>query len=615
MRFRWRGGSRSAVLVGLLLSISATVFVACTDQGTDEAEVFADAAQRVEQNILPDIVVESEAVLRNLLNALVIFPEICATPLSALGIFESRLPGVGRTDIADFRDEDGTWKLTWFNVVLADTDDQLTSGTVPGMDMVLSIVFRTRGGEVQRGVPFALAPFTALQLDGEPPSYAAGLTEGFFLSQERQSGQWQLRWRALGTPKVFDGTITLETTATGVIKRIVPGDQNAVESLVVNTAANTITFQETTAVEEEKGITFFVRPGERLRFRLSLGPVDGSVQAITSEQLRLGAADQSLPTSLDPADFKLVSSLPIDPTGAPAFSPGVNLGTFIWQDTVTNGCTVGEDQWRLRFSRQTGTTTFTGTLSRVDDDIGARLISAQAVGSCPAGSLTDQRTFSYDCVLTNDAEAGYDLCTSAGGRVNFTIRVNDRRDPSLVFVGASLSPPPSPFPFDIRFNLEMTEQQSARNLRFSDAVILVKGNTEAIETDQVILNPDQVTFDPHCQGLGDGVQPQVRLTGEGEYGTARFDGSAYILDDIEQVRFTQANVEALTDIRRFPDSGRIRLITRVEGEIDNSRLIAFMQNIQPVNGNVGLPIEAELNVDEVIFNFLIPQEEIILTVE
>ena len=116
------------------------------------------------------------------------------------------------------------------------------------MDMVLSIVFRTRGGEVQRGVPFALAPVTALQLDGEPPSYAAGLTEGFFLSQERQSGQWQLRWRALGTPTVFDGTITLETTATGVIKRIVPGDQNAVESLVVNTAANTITFQETTAV-------------------------------------------------------------------------------------------------------------------------------------------------------------------------------------------------------------------------------------------------------------------------------------------------------------------------------------------------------------------------------
>jgi hypothetical protein len=331
--------------------------------------------------------------------------------------------------------------------------------------------------------------------------------------------------------------------------------------------------------------------------------------------LRIGAADQLLPTNLDPTDFKLVSSLPIDPTGAPVFSPGTGLGTFIWQDTVTNGCNAGEDQWRLRFSRQTGTTTFTGTLSRVDDDIGARLISAQAVGSCPAGSLNDQQSFSYDCVLSNDAEAGYDLCTSAGGRINFTTRVDGGRDPRFVFVGASLSSPPSPLPFDIRFNLEMQEQQSPRNLRFADAAVLVKGNTESNVTDQVILNPDQVSFDPFCRGLGDGVQPQVRLTGEGEYGTARFDGSAYLLDNIDQVRFSQANVDTLTDIRRFPDSGRLRLITRVDGEIENSIIISFMQNIVPVNGGVGLPVEAEINVDDVEFNFLIPSEDIILTVE
>ena len=211
MRFRWRGGSRSAVLVGLLLSISATVFVACTDQGTDEDEVFADAAQRVEQIILPDIVDESEAVLRNLLNALVMFSEICATPYQPW-VSLSPVYLAGRSDIADFKDEDGSW-LTWFNVVLADTDDQLTSNTVPGMNMVLSIVFRTRAGEVRAACCLLLLPSTALQLDGEPPSYAAGLTEGFFLSQERQSGQWQLRWRALGTPKVFEGNITVETVA------------------------------------------------------------------------------------------------------------------------------------------------------------------------------------------------------------------------------------------------------------------------------------------------------------------------------------------------------------------------------------------------------------------
>ena len=112
-----------------------------------------------------------------------------------------------------------------------------------------------------------------------------------------------------------------------------------------------------------------------------------------------------------------------------------------------------------------------------------------------------------------------------------------------------------------------------------------------------------------CQGLGDGVQPQVRLTGEGEYGTARFDGSAYILDDIEQVRFTQANVEALTDIRRFPDVGEFVSSPAWKG---NRKFQAYSIHAEysAVNGNVGLPIEAELNVDEVIFNFLIPKRRL-----
>jgi hypothetical protein len=596
------------------------VLVACTDEGTDESEVFPDAAQQVTQDILPEMVDESEAVLRNLLNALVVLPEICATPLSALGTFTSRLPGVASPDIVEFKEGSGSWELTWLNVVLADTDDQLTSNTVPSVNMVLTILFRARGGATLRGVPFILAPFSALQIDGEPPSYAAALTEGFFLSQDRQSGQWRLRWRALGTPKVFEGNITVENVAGVVIKRIVPGEQNAVQSLAVNTSANAITFRETTAVEEEKGFTFFVRPGERLRFRLRLGPVDGTLQPITSEQLRVGAADQALLVGQDPADFRLVSSLPIDPTGAPVFSPGTVLGTFIWQDTVTNGCNVGEDQWRLRFSRQAGEVPFAGTLSSPEDDednSDTRFLSVGAVGSCPAGDLSDQRTFTYDCVLTNDAEAGYDVCVNAGGRLNFVTRVNDERDPHFVFVGASMSPPPSPLPFDIRFNIEMAELQSPRALQFSEAVVVLRGNTDTSvedsdDTEVVILNPDQLTFDPFCRGLGDGVQPQVRLTGDGEYGTARFDGSAY---DLRQVSFTQPDVETLTDIRRFPDDGEIRLITRVEGEIENSRIIALMPNIQPVIGGVGLSVDAEIKIDATTFDFFIPKEEIILTVE
>jgi hypothetical protein len=220
-------------------------------------------------------------------------------------------------------------------------------------------------------------------------------------------------------------------------------------------------------------------------------------------------------------------------------------------------------------------------------------------------------------VLTSDAEAGYDLCVSAGGRPNFVTRVNNRRDPRFVFIGASMSPPPSPLPFDIRFNIEIAELQSTRALQLSEATVVLRGNTDTNEEDSddtevVILNPDQLTFDPFCRGLSDGVQPQVRLTGDGEYGTARFDGSAY---DLRQVSFTQPDVETLTDIRRFPDDGEIRLITRVEGEIENSRIIALMPDIQPANGSVGLSVEAELKIDDTTFNFLIPKEDIILTVE
>ena len=62
-------------------------------------------------------------------------------------------------------------------------------------------------------------------------------------------------------------------------------------------------------------------------------------------------------------------------------------------------------------------------------------------------------------------------------------RERQARSESRLLVGEPL-PATLALPFDIRFNLEMTEQQSARNLRFSDAVILVKGNTGTIETDQ-----------------------------------------------------------------------------------------------------------------------------------
>jgi hypothetical protein len=595
--------------LGIFLLLGGSVFIGCNANVTDEDEVFGDARQQVEQNVLPVIVAESEVVLRHLSNFLAALPEICATPLAALGSFTSSMPGLGAPATVEYHDNNGRWIMRWSNVVLGDTDNQLTSAT-PRVDILLRIFFRSIGRASLRAIPFSLAPVTALQLAGEPPSYAAGLTEGFFLSQDATNGQWRLRWRARNSSKVFEGRISVDSIASGVVRRVVDGAQNAVSSLTVNSAANTIRFEETTSVDEEKGITFFVRPGERVRFQLRIGPENSSLQAITRDELRLGTGDQLLPASQDPGNFRLGSSLPLDPRGEPVITPGTDLGTFIWQDVVTNTCNAGEDQWRVRFSRQTGAPEFRGVVASVNDDSDAFILRANAVGSCPAGSLSDRRSFSYECTLSTNVLSGYDLCVTAGGRVTFTPRLDGDRDPRFVFIGANATPPPSPFPFSIFFDLDITEVQSERELQFSDATIVLLGNTDEDEREQVIINPDQVSLDPLCRIPGELVQPRVRIIGDGEYGTSRFQGSGY---DLEQVRFTDTQVDTLTDIRRFPDAGEIRLTTRVRGEIDNSKIRAFMEDVQPVNGNVGMPIDVRINVNDVEFNFL--DQAILLTVE
>jgi hypothetical protein len=284
----------------------------------------------------------------------------------------------------------------------------------------------------------------------------------------------------------------------------------------------------------------------------------------------------------------------------------------MWQDVVTNECNAGEDQWRIRFSRQVGATHFTGTLTSIDDDVDTLIQRAQTVGNCPAGDLSNQRDFSYDCSLSNNTPSGYDLCVTAGGRLNVTSRVDDVLDPRRVFIGGEAVPPPSPFPFSILFDIEISERQSARDLRFSEAIVTLQGNTDEDENleELVILNASQVSFDPLCRMPVGNVQPRVRFNGEGEYATERFEGSAYELD---QVHFTDANMDSLADSRRFPDGGEVRLITRVSEEIENSLITTFPRNIRPVNGQLGVPIDVELIIDEIEFDF--PNQQVILTVE
>jgi hypothetical protein len=610
MLFSWQRGHKLLYVFGVLVVLAGGLLLSCDANPTKQSDVFSDAEQRVETNVLPPVVDESAAVLRNLVHILAVLPEICTTPLAELRTFSSTLPTLRTPNTSTYNFSEGSWQMTWSDRILGDDDDQLTvDTTTPHVDVTLTMRFRGQAQQILRAIPFSLFPQTTLQTDTEPPSFAAGATEGFFLFQDRDSGLWTLRWQSLGTTKVFDGRLTA-STFTRVIKHVVGRPNDTVTSLAVGNSSTQITFQETTAVTDQKGFTFFVRPGDTIRFQLRIGASASTLQSITREQLRIGGGDQRLPDTRSPGDFSLASNLPIDPTGEPLST--TTPGTYIWQQVNNNTCNAGEDQWHVRFNKQSSTTTFSGVVRGVDENNQVRM-RVTPVGVCPVGRLDDEdRTFSYDCTLADNTPSGYDFCVTSGKHVDFTPELNREQHPEFVFIGAAADAPSAPDPFTILFALNLTERQSSRNLSFSDTDtngrLVLTGNNQT--TGATLLNPDQVSIEPLCQPPDQPLvkQPRVRLTGQGDYATTRFGGSAYELQDVE---FHDSNVAALDDFRRFPDGGTILLHTRVDTE--DTTVTAPMAEIVPSNGQATIPIDVEMRVTGVVFEF--PNRSIPLTVE
>ena len=615
-------GARLCLLLGLVLLLVSGLS-ACNDGLTDPEDVFSDTQQRVEESLLPVLTDESEVVLRHLLNVLAALPEICATPLAELGLFTSSLPALQNAqqqvgDMPTLDEDDGSWEVTWRDAVLGDDAAPLTVDTdTPSINLTLTIRFRAPNLATLRAVPFTLASPSVVQTVADPPACATVTNEGFFLVQDAVTGEWTLSWCALGETKVFEGQITAQAISR-LIRRRSAEAQSVVTSLTINDATTSVRFSESTSPLDDKGLRFFVRPGERVRFRLRMGATASSLEEITSEQIRLGLL-QPLPANLDPDDFSLASHVPIDPRGDPLVTPGTDLGTFIWQDVENNQCTPGqEDQWRLRFSTRANATTFSGTVNALDDDDNDARLRATSVGVCPAEAVQGAGEFDYTCTAQGDTPSGYDICVTAGRRVGFSPEVDDVRDPGRIFLGAQRAAPPSPDPFTILFDIELEEQQSSRDVRFGEDTdedtdvgeVVLRGNNDEEGTFQ--LNPDQVSLDPLCRFASKNVQPPVRFTGEGEYSTDRFEGSQYVLDDDDDfVEFTTANVDSLADSRRFPDRGKVLLRTRLNNE--DAEITAQMTDIRDRGDRVIAPIDIELNVDDVMFRF--PDQEVDLTVE
>jgi hypothetical protein len=591
-------------LIALLLG-AVSGLLGCSDELTSGDDTFGNTADRIEQNLLPPLLDESGDVLRNLLNMFPLLIEICATPLGELGDFTSALPELQRAQqqVGDqFRidESNGSWRAFWRDVVFGSADGQTA---VPAVDLTIALRFRSPNLVTLLAVPFALAPQRASLTAREPPEAPACTPErpeGFLLFQDAASGVWTLSWCAQGTVKTFTGTISAQAI-TRVLRRLSDDAPNAVSSLFVNEETTEVTFREATEPGAPNGFRFFVRPGELVRLELGLGPQDDDTQAIDRSQILLGN-DQPLPANLDPTDFLLATSWPIVPTGAPVFTSGESFGVFIWQDTDNNQCpSAGDDQWRIRLSTP-GSTLFEGFARTTNENDGEETrLSATAVGGCPAPNIEDDNTLaSYTCTVQDATPSGYDICATNSQSMGFSSEVGEVLDPSVVSIGRLSARPPAQDPFMILFEVEIREKQSIQELELTDGVIFLHGDGDSDDDDvaDTPLRPGQVSLDPLCREPVNPAEIRVRLEGQGEYGTERFEGSVYDVDDIE---FTDTGT--MVGLQRLPDLGRMILRTRQDQDI--VEITAPMEDVrEQQNGQVEALIDVDLRVDTIQFLFL-----------
>ncbi len=592
------------VLIGVLFGMLSG-WIGCSDGLVDESRTLGDTRERVEANLLPPLLAESSEVLRNILNLMPLFTEICATPVGELGDFVSTMPELQRAqqlvgDRFQIDDLDGSWRASWRDVVLGDADGQVPPGVVASpIDITLTIRARTEEFRTVQALPFFVAGQDAVDLSREPaiaPACGAETSEGFYLFQDAASGVWTLSWCTEGEAKTVAGEISAPTLSR-VVRRLADDAPHEVSSLDINSVGTQVTFRETAVPGETNGFRFFVRPGEAVRFELSLGAAGADTISITPDQIVLGSG-LTLPGNLEAGNFRLFSSLPIVPIGAPAFTPGADLGVFIWRDDANNQCLeAGAEQWRLRLSTP-GSTLFSASVRTQNENVDSR-IGATAVGVCPAPSIEDNTTrVRFECQVMDATPSGYDICVTNSERIVFAPEVEDVLDPSLVRIGSMGQRPSAEDAFTILFELEGEEQTSAQNLRFEQSQLVLHGSVNEDVRLDTALRADQVSRDPLCQAPVALTDIQFRLTGQGEYLTERFEGSLYEMDDVEYTNGGVTTVERA----RFPDAGRVILGTREEQE--PVEIIVPMADVRAEStGTVGL-IDVDLQIDTIQFFFL-----------
>ena len=606
---RWLASVARCGLLIVVLAAACFGLLACSEEFSGAEDTLGDTAERIERLVMPPIVEETEALLRNYLNFLPVLLEVCATPVGDLADFTSQLPELQRAqqqfgDTFTLDDRNGAWQAAWRDVVFGAQDEQSAAG-VAGIDVMLTARFRNTGLASVRAIPFNLPADEGIPTSRDPGDLhtcTAATPEGFYLFQDRFTGLWTLGWCAQDASKVFEGEINAPALSR-VSRKVSGASAETVDSLAVNSSSTLLRFEETTAPLTAEGIRFFARPGEFVEFQLSMGPAGGDASPIARGQLRLGAfaagVEQLLPAPLNPGDFELVTAAPVVPTGEPDFTLRQDFATFIWRDDSPGPCTAADETlWRVRMQSDRSVM-FSGFVAVADDDADDPGFRVFRVGQCQAGLFEfedDNQRLNYECVVDDAADNGYDVCVSGARRLQFSPAVEEIRDPTRLWIGAGNDRAPAQDPYTVFYELEMKEPRSARRLELTNGRVTLLSTTE--EGNEIRLRADQVSLEALCQPLDD--EPvHVRLIGNGEYATERFEGSRF---EFEELDFTNGLRTGDVSVQRLPDRGELELRTRnVEDLIE---IIAPMPELSDASGRVALPVDFTLTLDTLELDFL-----------
>lgn len=290
------------------------------------------------------------------------------------------------------------------------------------------------------------------------PAYITGQDLGFYIWSDDGS-TWHLRWNADVSPHNFHGVVTSTTpilSSTGV--GLESGD------IVEETSESRVDFMANKS-GGEGGIDIVTLGDGVIVFDLN---IDGSE---VPGQVRVGASGfvpSTLPLPMatigyvaPPVVLENLSTL-----GAPAYTPGLDVGYYLWQDA-------DDGEWHLRWS-------------------GDGVAGVQYTGSVSSSlPLTDVRTYSFEAgdAITWDStsitfdglvgadEDGIDFYAPEGAQVTFDVSVDQGSSTPNVYIGSTNTAPEQvPFtllsattsisPFDMPF---YTPAQDAGYYLWQDA--------------------------------------------------------------------------------------------------------------------------------------------------